>query len=45
MTCHLANAQYVTSFAGGDTGRLFLAFCGTGLHQPVSINCPLVKMS
>ena len=32
---HLANAHYMTSPAVGNTEWPFLAFGGTGLHQPV----------
>ena len=31
---HLASAEYWDWPAGGDTGRLFLAFGGAGLRRP-----------
>ena len=40
---HLANAQYWDRPAGGDTGRLFLAFGGTVCADRIS-NCPLDRM-
>ena len=37
---HLANAQYWDQPAGGNTGRLFLAFGGLVCADQIS-NCPL----
>ena len=40
---HLARAQYWDRPAGGDTGRLFLAFGGPVCVDRIS-NCPLDRM-
>ena len=40
---HLANAQYWDWPAGGNTGRLFLAFGGPVCADRIS-NCPLEKV-
>ena len=40
---HLANAQYWDRPAGGDTGRLFLAFGGPVCADRISI-CPLDRV-
>ena len=40
---HLANAQYWDRPAGGNTGRLFLAFCGPVCADRFS-NCPLDRV-
>ena len=42
-TRHLASAQYWTSPAGGNTGRLFLTFDGPVCTDLIS-NCPLDRM-
>ena len=41
--CHLANAQYWDRPAGGNTGRLFLAFGGPVCADRIS-NCPLDRV-
>ena len=40
---HLANAQYWDRPAGGNTGRLFLAFGGPVCADRIS-NCPLDRV-
>ena len=40
---HLASAQYWDWLAGGDTGRLFLAFGGPVCADRISI-CPLDRV-
>ena len=40
---HLASAQYWDRPAGGDTGRLFLAFGGPVYTDRIS-NCPLDRV-
>ena len=40
---HLANAQYWDQPAGGNTGRLFLAFGGPVCANRIS-NCPLDRV-
>ena len=40
---HLASAQYWDRPAGGDTGRLFLAFGGPVCTDRIS-NCPLDRV-
>ena len=40
---HLANAQYWDRPAGGNTGRLFLAFGGPVCAERIS-NCPLDRV-
>ena len=40
---HLASAQYWDCPAGGDTGRLFLAFGGPVCADRIS-NCPLDRV-
>ena len=40
---HLANAQYRDRPAGGNTGRLFLAFGGPVCADRIS-NCPLDRV-
>ena len=40
---HLANAQYWDRPAGGNTGRLFLAFGGPVCVDRIS-NCPLDRV-
>ena len=40
---HLASAQYWDRPAGGDTGRLFLAFGGSVCANQIS-NCPLDRV-
>ena len=41
---HLASAQYWDRPAGGDTGRLFLAFGGLVCANRIS-NCPLDRIN
>ena len=41
--CHLANAQYWDRPAGGNTGRLFLAFGGPVCADQIS-NCQLDRV-
>ena len=41
--CHLASAQYWDRPAGGDTGRLFLAFGGPVCADRIG-NCPLDRV-
>ena len=43
MTRHLASAQYWTDLAGGNTGRLFLAFGGPVRADRISY-CPLDRV-
>ena len=41
--CHLASAQYWDRPAGGDTGRLFVAFGGPVCADWIG-NCPLDRV-
>ena len=43
MMCHLANVQYVTGPADGNTGQVFVLFGGPVYIDWIS-NCPLDKL-
>ena len=43
MIRHLANAHYLPGPAGGNTGWLFLSFCGPVCADQIS-NCPLDRV-